>query len=365
LSASDRYRIDGHKLIFHPERVAQWRQALGDWEKAKSIYPIYMEISPIGICNHRCVFCAVDFVGYQNKSLDPAIFRGRLGEMAKLGVKSLMFAGEGEPALWKPLPETLDYCTKMGIDTALTTNMSLFTEKNMDSFVRNCSWIKVSMNAGTRETYSEIHRTKAADFDRVVKNFKMCDSLRQQKGYDCTMGAQMLLLPENAEEAYTLASIIKDAGGDYLVIKPYSQHLRSMTRKYEGLDYSRLIELGSKLQELNDDNFSVIFRAQTMLKLQEERREYETCYSTPFFWAYVMSDGCVYACSAFLEDDRFNLGNIHHNTFKEIWEGEKRRACLEAVQKLDIGECRRNCRMDDINRYLWQLSHPDRHVNFI
>jgi radical SAM protein with 4Fe4S-binding SPASM domain len=243
--------------------------------------------------------------------------------------------------------------------------MVLFNERNVDSLVRNCSWIKVSMNAGTRDTYAEIHRTKAADFDRVVDNMKMCDSLRKSKGYDCTLGAQMLLLPENAHEAYTLASTVKEAGGDYAVIKPYSQHHKSETRKYEGIDYSGFMELEEKLRDLNDENFSVIFRARTMEKLKEERREYETCYSTPFFWGYIMSDGCVYACSAFLEDDRFNLGNIHEHTFQDIWEGEKRKACLEAVQSLDISECRQNCRMDDINRYLWKLTHPDSHVNFI
>jgi radical SAM protein with 4Fe4S-binding SPASM domain len=175
----------------------------------------------------------------------------------------------------------------------------------------------------------------------------------------------MLLLPENAGEAYTLGRIIKEAGGNYLVIKPYSQHFKSITRKYEGIDYSDFLKLEDKLRELNGDGFNVIFRAKTMEKLREERREYDTCYSTPFFWAYIMSDGCVYACSAFLEDDRFNLGNIHESTFKEIWEGEKRRECLRVVGDLDITECRQNCRMDEINRYLWKLTRPDRHVNFI
>ena len=55
---SGNFRLDSHKLIYHPERVAKW--LAGD-----NIYPIEVEISPSGSCNHRCVFCALDYLGYQ------------------------------------------------------------------------------------------------------------------------------------------------------------------------------------------------------------------------------------------------------------------------------------------------------------
>src|SRR3972149_2316558 len=363
---ADIYNIDSHKLIYHPDRVDEWLKAHNDWGKAKSVYPIYMEVSPIGICNHRCVFCALDYMGYQTRSLDKDILRERLTEMAKLGVKSIMFAGEGEPTLWKPLPETLDHCTEVGIDTALTTNMVPFTGRNVDAFVRNCSWIKTSINAGTAGTYSRIHQTKAVDFDRVMYNFKMCVEIRKEKGYSCTIGAQMVLLPENAHEAIVLSEKLKSIGVDYLVIKPYSQHLFSITRQYESTDYRSYLELEKQLKSLNGDNFNVVLRIRTMSKLFATARTYQCCHATPFFWGYIMSDGCVYGCSAFLGDDKFNYGNLHEAGFKEIWEGEKRRVNYEYIKKeLSVDECRQNCRMDEINRYLWQLRNPSAHANFI
>ncbi len=363
---SDKYSIDSHKLVYHPHRVAQWLEAREDWEKAKHVYPIYVEVSPFGACNHRCLFCAVDYIGYMSRSLDPEVLDQRIREMAELGVKSIMFAGEGEPTLWKHLPETLDYCTSVGIDTSLTTNMVPFNKNNVDSFIRNCSWIKTSINGGTPVVYSQIHRTKESDFTKVMDNFAMSVKVREENGYACTIGAQMLLLPENSDTATELAKRLKDIGVDYLVIKPYSQHKKSETRLYENIDYKSLMGLEDELSSFNSDRFNVIFRARTMNKLTDSQRGYDTCYSTPFFWSYIMSDGCVYGCSAYLDDDRFNYGNIHEAGFKEIWEGPKRKKSFQYMQtELDIDKCRENCRMDDINRYLWELTHPKDHVNFI
>ena len=74
----DKYRIDSHKLMYHVSRI-------NDWLEGKIIYPIYAEISPSGACNHRCTYCALDFMEYQSRFLDKEILRDRLSEMASLG----------------------------------------------------------------------------------------------------------------------------------------------------------------------------------------------------------------------------------------------------------------------------------------
>jgi len=363
---NDQYHIDSHKLVFHPGRVAHWFESHEKWESAKSVYPIYLEVSPIGICNHRCLFCALDFVGYQNVGLNEDIFKKRLSEMAKLGIKSIMFAGEGEPTLWKPLGKILELCSKIGIDTALTTNMVPFNENNTDIILRNCRWIKTSINAGTPETYALIHGTKSSDFERVMANFKRCVTLRRRKHYTCTIGAQLLLLPENAHEVFSLGRQLKSIGIDYFVVKPYSQHPSSITKRYAKVDYASFSSLGEKLETLNSGKFKVIFRRKTMEKLVENEKGYRRCCSTPFFWAYIMADGSVYGCSVFLGDKKFYYGNIHQSSFKNIWEGARRKKSYEFVKNsLDARKCRKNCRMDEINRYLWKLKNPDAHVNFI
>jgi len=363
---SDRFAIDSHKMSLHPIRVAQWMEANDDWEKLRKIYPVYIEISPYGGCNHRCTFCALDYMGYENIGLDFDVLKDTLSDMANNGVKSVMFAGEGEPLLSKDLDLIVEHCSKVGIDTSLTTNFVPLNKKNIERCIENCSWIKVSLNAGTKENYASIHQTKELDFDRVINNIEYALKYRAKHNLSCTLGVQMLLLPENKDEAIILAKKVKELGADYLVIKPYSQHLSSETHKYEDIDYSKMMDIQDDLEKLNDSNFSVVFRANTMKKYVEKKQPYEKCYSTPFFWGYIAADGKVFGCSAYLGKDNFCYGNIYDESFSSIWEGQKRRESYKYIQNdLDIKDCRVNCRMDEVNRYLWRLKNPEAHDNFI
>ena len=53
-------------------------------------------------------------------------------------------------------------------------------------------------------------------------------------------------------------------------------------------------------------------------------------------------------------------------SFQQIWEGPQRKQALAWVEsELDVQMCRVNCRMDKINKYLWELRNPADHVNFI
>lgn len=366
---SDRYSIDSHKLIYHPERVAKYLNVGDDWEKAKHVYPLYVEISPVGACNHRCTFCAVDYIGYKPTRLDVDVVERTLAVMGRQGVKSVMFAGEGEPMLHKEIHRMVVAAAKAGIDTAMTTNATVLSDAFIENALPVMSWIKASVNAGTAATYAKIHQTKEKDFEIALNNLKRMSDERNKKGYSCVIGAQILLLPENSGEIETLARICRDEIGlDYLVVKPYSQHTSSLTKLYQDINYQDFSTLGERLSALNTDSFSVVFRQNTMQKHDEgEASRYRKCSATPFFWAYIMATGAVYGCSAYLLDKRFEYGNINESSFTDIWEGEHRRANFHYVRnELDIHECRLNCRMDEVNRYLDRLVRKDvPHINFI
>ena len=363
---TDQFRIDSHKLHFHPERVAQWLNA-DTWDKAKKVYPIYWEITTAANCNHRCTFCSVDSIGYPDIQIDADILICRMEEAQELGVKSVMFAGTGEPLLHPEITQIASGAAYLaGLDVAFTTNGI-----RLDRFeaVDACEWIKVSLNAGSKESYAKIHKTNPRDWDKVWANI---ENACQRRGKwlrggiegQTAIGVQCVVLPENHTEMDALAQKAKSVGADYLVLKPYSQGTFSIVKR-DDIDYQKMHAYLKLIPAAhNTQDFKVIYREESM-KQESEKHHYDKCRATPIFWCYTMADGRMFSCSAHLLDDRFCLGNINTQSFQEIWEGEKRRQNWEMMKKFDISNCRLNCRFDKQNRYLHELDSGVPHLNFV
>ncbi|MDO8522846.1 MAG: SPASM domain-containing protein, partial [bacterium] len=191
----------------------------------------------------------------------------------------------------------------------------------------------------------------------------------------CWIGAQAILLPPgidekcniipgNIGELKKLSRTLKKIGLDAFVVKPYSHQPSSVTKSYKEILYGNYSWLEKELKAIASDNFAVEYRSNAIQKYSEER-PYNVCMAMPFASAHIMADGSVYSCSAHLLDRRFYLGNINKQSFREIWEGERRREQWETMKSFNLSDCRRNCRMDETNRYLWEVIHPPYNVNFI
>ena len=419
---SDRTRIDGQKMDMHPRRLVQWLDATNDWEKAKEVYPIYVEFSPYGVCNHECTFCSVDYIldRRDHPMIAYDVFARTLEDMAKRGILSVMFAGAGEPTLYhdkragKDLADIIVLCDSLGIDTALTTNATGLDEAFCERAfaAKGLKWVRASFNAGTPEAYAAIHRTQERDFHTVVANLTNAVKIRNRIGAGVQILGQIVAVPAaqgvknrrslqlyqeyptNLDTVVPLAKLLRDIGADNLGVKPYKQHevahanggekVLGVTRSdmYAGTSYSgdQWEKLFDELQEVETPTFEITIRRGAMSQQDAEWRGYDTCHSTPFFWAYVEADGELWGCSAHLGrvengkeigDHRFRFGNVNEQSFTEIWHGERRKACWEYTRKppseggLDVSKCMKGCQMDMPNVYLWNLRNPEPTRNFV
>lgn len=352
---ADHIRMDSHKLVYHPKRVTRWLNG-------ENIYPIEIEISPSGACNHRCIFCAVDYIGYEPNFLRKDIILRDITAMQKRGLKSVICSGEGEPLLNKDMPDIANSIREVGVDVAMSSNGALFTKFIAQECLEAFTWIRFSVASLEEDSYYKIQRAKSGDLDKVKKNLADAVEVKRNRKAKTTLGVQCLLMPENISQIITMAKELKKIGVDYFTIKPYSQHLHSENRYT--IDYTGMQEMGEELKSLETKEYAIYFRANAMEKMHKEKC-YKECYGMPFM-THIDAKGSVWPCVAHIGNETYCFGNIYENTFEEIWEGERRQKVVQLLKSKNINKvCREACRLDEINKYLHELKHPGEHVNFI
>lgn len=348
-------RMDSHKLIYHPEAVYKWL-------KGENIYPVEIEISPSGACNHRCVFCAVDYIGYKPDFLNKDMILRDVSQMSTKGLKSVVCSGEGEPLLNQNLPDIVNGIKNCGVDVAMSTNGVLFTKEKANDCLQAFSWIRFSIASMENQSYDKIHRCKKNDLDKVKVNLQEAVRIKKDRGLKTTLGVQCLLLPDNVSQISDMARQLREIGIDYFTVKPYSQHLHSMNSFV--IDYDALAELQNEVQQYETEDFKIYFRANAMKNVNHEKR-YRQCLGLPFM-THIDARGNVWPCVAHIGTKELCYGNIYAQTFAEIWEGQKRQEVVQKLNALEINEvCRQACRLEEVNKYLNELKHPGEHVNFI
>jgi radical SAM protein with 4Fe4S-binding SPASM domain len=353
--SSQRLFLDGTKLLHHPRRLA-------DWQSGKRVFPLHLDISPAGACNHRCVFCIVDYKEHRKGFLNGSILKKLLRDGAQLGVKSVLFAGDGEPLLNRDLPDAIVEGHDHGLSLALNTNAVMLKEDVAETVLPRLEWMRVSVAAGTAATYAEIHKCKERDFERAIENVARAAEMKRRNNLAVTIGIQQILLAENVHEMSMLAKTAKRVGADYYVVKRFADNPRidyttppNLHRDYE--DAFRDIET------LSDDTFKVIVRRSNFE--DDGARAYNQCLGLPFL-AYVLADGGIYTCCGYYGDEEFCYGNLNEDTFENIWMSARQRQVIGFVEnEVDVHTCMPHCRHHNINKLAWDLRNPPDHVNFI
>lgn len=353
------YRIDSHKLMFHPQRVA-------DWCDGKVVYPINAEVGLAGACNHRCIFCAVDYLGYKPLFLTKEILHDRFHEMKDKGLKSVLFAGTGEPLLNKDAVDIINDTKALGIDAALSTNGVLFVEETARECMDSISWIRFSISAGTESTYKKIHRGQDGDLERVFQNIYDAAQLKRKHNWKTVLGVQIVMIPENETEVLTLAKKVRELGVDQFTVKIYcwqplsNNDLKQLDR---AAYYDRFGELKQQLSQLNNEEFRAVFRSNLASKTKIGRC-YTECYAMSFH-TNIDANGDVWPCCTLVGMDGMSFGNIYENTFDEIWLGDRRKKAIQRINDTNLRECSPECKLDEMNRYLHEIKCPNAHINFI
>jgi MoaA/NifB/PqqE/SkfB family radical SAM enzyme/metal-sulfur cluster biosynthetic enzyme len=363
-AALDAFRMNGHKMLWHLERVL-------DWKSGKRVAPLHIDVGLSKGCNIRCHYCyGVTQGNFFKKGAERYFPREPLlrymRDAGELGVRSMALIGEAEPLLNPAVYEAIVTGRKAGVDMSLGTNgILLDTGRDGEEALEHLTWIRFNISAASDYAYRRVHASK--EFAVAVEKIRFCVETKRRRHLDTTVGLQMVLTPKNVDQVIPLARLGAELGVDYLVVKQCSDTVDNDIGVFDKLDrYKDFSDILRQAETYSTGDYRVIVKWDKILN--EGRRTYDKCLGAPFL-LYSSGEGKIYPCGMWFDtrEEEFRLGDLTERSFKEIFESERyweviaRQSCHVDVHK----ECYSNCRTHNVNEFLWKVRHPPEHVNFI
>ena len=156
-------------------------------------------------------------------------------------------------------------------------------------------------------------------------------------------------------------------GVDYISYKPVYKNALNRNHEKNQISYDVVYEHLKLAKEMETDEFKVYPKLEQFKEVLEnvhnEGRLYQKCYATALS-IYLDEDGGMELCGN-LKGRGYTIGNIYKNSFRELWQSERRKLF---INKVNLNKCPAGCRLNPLNIVLWNALHPDVrriHPNFV
>jgi len=306
--------LDGTKIAWHDERVRAW-------ERGERIAPITIDMALTRACNYGCHYCYAMLQENDRSFINKEIITRFLDDCAEIGVKGISFVSDGESTISPVFVSACQHGASLGLAMACGTNAYVLTRSKSEEVLPHLTYLRVNISAGEPQRYAEIMGVKEEYFHRVVENIRHMVEIKKRDNLGVTIGLQMVLMPQYADQILPLARLGKELRADYLVIKHCSDNEHGdLGVDYRG--YSRLSDLLHEAESYSDAEYQCSVK---WSKIQAQgTRSYQRCYGAPFL-LQISGSGLVAPCGMLFNEKykKFHIGNICEQSFKEIWRSER------------------------------------------
>lgn len=366
-----RLLLDGDKLQWHKDRV----DALLRGEK---VAPVTVDMALTDTCNLACKFCYATLQSNQGFKITEDIMRRFIDDAAEIGVRGISLVSDGESTLNPCYEFTIKYGASKGISMASGSNAIALDENRIRNILPHLDYFRVNITAGTEDRFNAIMGAKAGHFKKVLANIATMVRVKKELSLECTIGMQMVLMPEFEDDVLPLAELAVELGADYLVIK----HCSDDEDGALGVNYSGYEKFYDKLRIAE-----AMSTKQTSIQVKWSKigdkgtREYSKCYG-PSLLLQMSGTGLVAPCGMLFGSQykKLHIGNICKDSFKDMVMGDRYQEVMRYLASDDFNakvQCGSLCLQHRINTKLdrivkGQLTLPDiskqdppHHINFI
>ncbi|OGL51663.1 MAG: hypothetical protein A3C43_09455 [Candidatus Schekmanbacteria bacterium RIFCSPHIGHO2_02_FULL_38_11] len=339
---------------FNPMKILNHLDVAKAIVRRENPYPVSFEIDPSNTCNHECTWCMYeDFMKEKQVIVPKEIFKSVIDEIIEIGIRSVTFTGGGEPLTHPLTIELMPYMRQRGVSIALVTNGGLLDSEKDRIIVENCSYIRISIDAGCEVTHTKLHRNKNIDKDnyqKIIDNIRYMVELKKKLKKDITIGTGYLVHPQNTQEIFAMVAKMKEIGANYVQIRPVC-NLNQEEKELVIRESRSQIEHSLKMIDDDFHVFPILHRFNEIISMD---RGYDICYGHALV-GIIGADCNVYLCCQLKGDKRYILGNLKESSFKEIWNSQKRK---DVIGSLDLSQCP-PCRYNKYNEILDYLADEE------
>jgi cyclic pyranopterin phosphate synthase len=272
--------ISNNKLINHPDRII-------DFLTENDPCPVTAEIHLTNKCNNNCYYCGA--TRGNNIEMDAEKIRKSLLFLWSIGTEAVVFTGGGEPTVNKLLPESISAAGEIGLDTGLITNGCIL---NYRHFIDNLTWIRISIDAGDKETYKKIRGVDM--FNKVVENIYKIAEVKKKT----TLGLQIVANEYNQKDLEKHVETLLKLPVDYVSIRPIES--------IEGMEvYKNKTSLIMQLKEIQNQHKNVIISNKFFI----DKNDFKACHAAELILT-IDPVGDVYICCHHVGNAKYKIGNI-------------------------------------------------------
>ena len=342
-----------------------------DFLKGKNPAPILVEIDPSNACNHGCYFCISSYIHlpeskhletYNKSIMKREILMKTCESFVNMGVRAVNWTGGGEPTVNPHLKEAIEYLGKNSIKMGMFTNGTLFDKFNLfDTLVDNMTWVRISIDAGTPETYNTVRRTKEnQDWDKMISNLEKLIECNNKKNKKIDIGVGFVVTPDTYKEIVDFAKVFSKYDITYCQYKPEivnREREEGIQREQDFwinkvnplLDEAKLI-LGDKFQ-INGYKFEDLINDP-----EAYGRRYSKCLGSQV-QPCVGADGNVYVCTNHRGYKQYSYGNLYEKNFQDIWNDIlKRQEVMNTIENVEcFSNCTKLCKPHESNKTVWEM----------
>ncbi len=295
-------------------------------------------------CNLNCAWCNSAMYRHHKDELGMGFVYKLIDYLHGWGVKSICWAGGGEPSQHTYFLGLIQYAAEMGMTNGLLSNGTADSGEYSQYVGKYTRWAGISVDAGTAETYKKI---KGKDlFAQVMWN------LRKMVEYsvNCSVGYKFLISPLNQHEILTACKKAKSIGVHDFIVRPMDtmhQGMKNHKTKVDEFDQKLIFEQFEECHKLATDEFNVFTVMHKFNADFTHSKPFGQCYGVPLK-IHIAPDANVYFCDDQFYRPEYCLGSCAGDPrlIADIWGGKKYRQLLYGDTPK---KCKTRCCIGDYN----------------